>query len=241
MIFKPDLVSFLTLIVLIFPFSLFSKNIISSKDSGQDTLLLPPKNIELTEDERKTIRKNNTAKFSFFMRKKSRRFILLMNLCRTNGPLFVKYAGINYGDEFAGKKIITQFARKKPNDDIPLLRPSVGLYLTSAVHSFFTGIKGTEGHKSLDLRILLFMNFNTLLPGVTRGENCEYGGKNEIESLVNLLGSPAHRANILRRNFMRVGVSRFLHLRYGTNTVSAFSGPKLVDFIFRHRQAKLAK
>jgi hypothetical protein len=191
-----------------------------------------------SREERKFIRKANTAKYALYMGWQPRRFILLMNLARTNGPLLVKYVKEKYGEDYAEEKIIAAFTEINKEQKRAFLRPSLGLHLGAAVHAFLSGVTASEGHGAFMFRNILFLNLNTLVPGVESGENCEYGSRKAIDVLISLLESPGHRANILSKGFMRVGVSRNFHFEYGYNTVSMFSGPKLVDVVFYRKAMK---
>ena len=204
---------------------LHSDNKISTTDNN-DTL-------KYTKEERKEIRKCNTAKFAFFyMGKQSREYIKLMNLCRNDGPLFVKYVHYKYGKEYSSKKLIRHFKVYKEIEKRPYLRPSIALQFTAMFHAIVSGFSGYEGHRWLDFRLYLFLNTNILFGKGLRGENCDYGNRKAIDCLVDLLGSLPHRDNILEKGYMRVGVASFYHTKYKFNQVSTFTGPKLMDIIF---------
>jgi hypothetical protein len=171
----------------------------------------------------------------------SRRFILLMNLARTNGPLLVKYVKEKYGEAYAEDKIIAPFANLNTEQKKAFLRPSLGLHLGAGVHAIVNGITSSEGHGAFMFRNIVFLNLNVLVPGVKSGENCDYGNKKAIDILICLLGSPPHRANILDKKYMRTGVARNFHFQYRYNTVTMFSGPKLVDVIFYRKAVRKTK
>lgn len=191
-----------------------------------------------TKEEKKFIRRANTARYALYMGKEPRRFILLMNLARTNGPLLVKYVQEKYGEDYADEPIIAAFTELNEEQKKPFLRPSFALHLGAASHSLVNGITSSEGHGAFLLRLLMFMNLNSFIPGVKSGENCDYGNRLAIESLIRLLESSGHRANILEKRYMRTGVSRNFHLEYGYNNVTMFTGPKLVDVIFYRKAIK---
>jgi uncharacterized protein YkwD len=200
----------------------------------QASLILGSDTLPLTKAEKKQIRKCNTAKFAFlYMAKQSREFIKLMNLCRNDGPLFYKYIHSKYGKAYSSLKLVEQFLRYKKSEQKPYLRPSILLHFTALFHAIASGISGYEGHRWLDFRLYMFFNLNCLL--CPYGENCDYGSRKAIDCIIDLLGSPPHRSNILDAEFTRVGVASFFHTKYGHNQVSTFTGPKLIDEVLYRR------
>lgn len=196
---------------------------------------------EFSAEEKKALRQSNGTPLAFFHKKQMKEFVRLMNLARTNPPLLKKYIDLIYGPDYTTEMpwalIEKAYARNRKN--ISLLRPSVGLHLGAFYHAVDSGIKGSTGHQNFNDRLLLSLNFNTLRPLITSGENCEYGSRSAINIFEGLINSAPHRANILHPDYMRVGVSRKHHKKYGYNTVTMFSGPKLQDWVLYAKQSHL--
>jgi hypothetical protein len=180
----------------------------------------------LMAQESDVLKRCNTSRFAFYHGKKMKEFIQLMNLARLDGVLLYDY-------------VTAQVPSLK--DDLVLLRfrdgiysckgcaplkPSLGLHLSAWSHAVMSGISGYSGHKAFEARTGLFLNVSN-----TFGENCSYGPNSSIGILMGLLYSPGHRANILDPDYLRVGVSKKFHRVYRRNTVSVFSGKKLIDKI----------
>jgi hypothetical protein len=183
--------------------------------------------------QKKQWRKANTARFAFYMSPRSKKVIRMMNLARL------------YGDDFARiyiepielksayekslyKTLVNMDARKA-------LRPSFGLHMAALSHSVISGFTGRIGHQGFKKRVTLF---SPLSLSNSSSENCEYGSDNAVDITLNLLidrGVPGlgHRRSILSKQFYRTGASSFFHSRYGTNSVTDFSGAGFRDLIFR--------
>ncbi len=208
--------------------------------------------VVLTKEEKQFVRKANTAKYAFYMRKQSRESILLMNLARTNGPLFVKYIQLKYGDEYANKPIVRAFYKINVKQKMTFLKPDYRLHLDACFHAFISGITNYEGHRWFNTRLILSGSFRFLLPniflrnkkqtvlyfGTSAGENCIYGYHKSIDYVIGWLGSPGHRANILNNSFMRVGVSHKWHFGYKCNTVADYYGPRFRDELLHRKIIK---
>lgn len=161
-------------------------------------------------------RRANTARFSFYMGRNQKRTILYMNLARQNGPKFIDLVSKPYIKKHPEHK---EFLIKLKNKKIKRLRPSFRLWLAALPHAVISGIVGSCGHQGFDARMLMTLNFRT------RGENCSYGYSKGIDITLQLLNSPPHKANILDKSYTRAAVSKFLHVKYGWNSVTDFSGP----------------
>ena len=184
-----------------------------------------------SEWNKKEWRKANTARFAFYMSRRSKNVIRFMNLARINGPEFARiYVETRKGKTDYERTLIRTLNRQKPK---PLIRPSFGLKLAAMSHSYASGMSGGTGHYGFNFRLKLFSPLNAYFTG----ENCEYGSKQALDIAVNLLvdfGVPGlgHRKNILDENFVRAGVSSFYHSQYRTNSVTDFSGPNMRDLLF---------
>lgn len=174
----------------------------------------------------------NTARFAFYMDHQMRESIRLMNLARINGPKFSEV----YIEPIPDKTKYEESLIKSLNKQDPkgLLRPSFNIFGSAAVHSFFSGITGYEGHKGFNTRMVLFQPFNS---GKKTGENCDYGNKKALDITLALLidrGVPSlgHRYNILESDFSRIGGSRFLHTEYKWNAVFNYTSANWKDLLF---------
>jgi len=183
-----------------------------------------------SKEELKQLRRCNTARFSCYMRKRSRRIIHLSNLLRVEPSLLSKYIILQTDSNLelsaayrvkTGKRGGTWLPSKTP-----LLRPSFGLYLSSKMHALVSGISGTTGHQELGLRMRLGLNWNMVY-----GENCIYGHENQYDMIVGWIESSGHYQNLVNQGYYRVGVSGFWHSKYGNNYVQVFSGKKLFDLM----------
>lgn len=180
-------------------------------------------------------KKCNTARFSLYMGKQARRTILLMNLSRVAPFFFADSILRKYEDTVKQKNrryIESLYKDLLGLEDMQVLKPSMGLWLSAFSHALVSGFTSYEGHRGLKLRLRLFLNFNG-----TYGENCDYGPRNALDIVMDLLideGIPGlgHRENILSERYYRVGVSKKWHYRYRRNTVMDFSGKKFLDLFF---------
>jgi len=193
-------------------------------------------------------RKANTARFAFYLSKKSKESIRLMNMVRMNGPLFAKTYYIDYllEDSIIKSRADTLSMMHFPHHaslysdlirlkKLPLLRPSFSLHLPASFHAMTSGISGYTGHDKpfrFEVRIKIFGNLNNNI-----GENCDYGNSSAFEAVMSLLIDESvtgvgHRRNILNKNFRRIGCSFKYHKRYGCNYVQDFSTGNLFQRIF---------
>lgn len=174
----------------------------------------------------------NTARFNLVMGARSKEIIRLSNLARTNPELLRKYVLIKYGNEYANRSGIKVSLNKKK--ELPLLKPSYLLWLSAKFHAIASGLTAYEGHRGFKLRTRLFCNFNCMLPYVMSGENCAYGPYKAIDLFLGWMESSGHRANIMNKNYYRIGIGGFIHFsEYRYNMVQNFSGPKIKDVLFR--------
>lgn len=189
-------------------------------------------NNQFSKDEKKELFKCNSALITPYLTTKQKEIIRLCNLGRRNQQLLKKYISIRYGVDYSIIKI-------NYKNKVSLIRPSLLLSLSAGSHAIVSGIKRTQGHYFFKERLLLFGNLNTIFPGVYSGENCYYGKMNAIETFTGWMKSPGHRRNILNSKFKRVGMGSFIHLsKFKNNQVQLFSGPKILDVLFRPNQLK---
>jgi uncharacterized protein YkwD len=184
-----------------------------------------------SQEELSTIKRCNTARFAFYMRKRCRRLVLMSNLLRKDPLLLHKYMSIQTDSSSTNSK--SYFARLNIRHEAdfmretPLLKPSFGLYVSSKIHTINSGLKGRSGHQGLDLRMRLGLNWNRRY-----GENCFYGRLNEYEMMVGWINSDGHYGNLVAKTYYRIGISGFWHRKLGQNYVQVFSGRKPLD-LFR--------
>jgi len=191
--------------------------------------------IELTEEEKKQIRKANTARIRPVIRQNLKEFIKLMNLLRVDPELLGKYVEWKYDAERSKKVQSFAHARKR---EIPLLKPATKLQLSGWLHAFISGMIASEGHQALAFRNAFFLNIAGFLPRNSYGENCEYGSYKAIDVFISLLNSSAHRANMLNREYYRVGIAQFPHWEFRWNTVTVFMGRKLPGHLRYNKKPK---
>lgn len=169
-------------------------------------------------------RKANTTRFAIFMGRSQKRTILYMNLARQDGSKFRSLVIAPYIEKHPDKKSFDVALNSK---GLQPLKPSFRLWLAALPHAIISGIVASEGHQGYDARMALTMNLDVT------GENCSYGYFTGLDVTLQLLNSPPHKANILNPDFYRAGVAKFIHFRYGWNSVTTFSGPKYRDMLFR--------
>jgi hypothetical protein len=169
-------------------------------------------------------RKANTARFAIFMGPSQKRTILFMNLARQDGEKFRALVIAPYIEKHPEKKSFDVSLNSK---GLQPLKPSFSLWLAALPHAIISGLVASEGHQGYDARMAMTLNLDHT------GENCSYGYFKGLDVTLQLLNSPPHKANILEPDFYRAGVSKFIHFRHGWNSVTAFSGPKYRDMLFR--------
>ena len=181
---------------------------------------------------RKEWRKANTARFSFYMSKRSRETIRFMNLARMYGPKFstIYLQPISNKD----KPILSLIYALETRAPKKRLRPSFGLHCAALIHAVHSGYTGETGHSGFEIRTKLF----SLLQNYT-GENCHYGSRDALEIILDLLvdrgSGTGHRENILREKFSKVGAGHFFHKGYGTNMVHDFSSSRMKENLFHKK------
>ena len=173
----------------------------------------------------------NTARFHFYMSKRVRESIRFHNLARLYPDKFSEVYLDSLGKSKKAKVLRKALKKSRP---MQKLKPSVNLYLSSQIHSIYSGISGHTGHALFRPRVALVKPFSFW----EAGENCAYGSYHPLDISLGLLLSPGHRKNILSEDFYRVGGSRFLHWGYGTNTVFNYAPANWIDFSTRIKADK---
>ena len=176
-------------------------------------------------------RKANTARFHFYMSKRVRESIRFHNLARLYPD---KFSEVYLDSLENSKKVIVLRKSLKKSSPMQKLKPSVKLYLSSQIHTIYSGISGHTGHALFLPRMILVKPLS--FRGA--GENCAYGSYHPLDVTMGLLLSPGHRRNILSQDFYRVGGSRFLHWGYRTNTVFNYAPANWIDFSTRIKSDK---
>lgn len=216
----------------------FNKNIMINKITALTAILtflisLPVYSQYNKEDQwtKQEWREANTARFHFYMSKRVRESIRFHNLARMYPDKFSEV----YLDSLDNSKDVSVLRKAlKISTPMQKLKPSVNLYLSSQIHSVYSGISGHTGHALFLPRMILVKPLS--FQGT--GENCAYGSYHPLDVSVGLLLSPGHRKNILSENFSRVGGSRFFHSGYGTNTVFNYAPANWIDFSTRIKPDK---
>lgn len=203
------------------------------------------------EWEKKIYKKANTAKFAFYLSRRSKESIRTMNLMRMNPALFARTYYLDYlvrkelisGNsdtismfKSAHGSLYSELIRTKP---LPRMKPSFALHLSSAFHAITSGISGYTGHDRpmpFSFRLKLFGTFNGNI-----GENCDYGEHDPFGAIMDLaidegVSGYGHRRNLMSKNFIRVGCSFKFHRKYGWNYVQDFSSGNLFE---RKRKRKV--
>jgi len=183
--------------------------------------------VDLSQWDKAVLSKANTASMAFYMSPTAKRVIFYMNLCRMDPQLFLKtvlrqYLDSNYkhNDSRYATDLIAMLKKIKPREP---LKPGFRLFLKARHWAHKTGRSGEEGHGNFDKRFKL-LEINHYV-----GENCDYGSRDAITILMDLLidegiADVGHRKNILDMNFKRVGVSISKHKKYGWDCVMDFRG-----------------
>lgn len=174
-----------------------------------------------TEWDKPEYRVCNTAASADYFSDEEKNVIYILNLARTNPPLFAQtvvkaypeYSGqsrLDRSEYFTG--LLAFLSKKKP---MPLLYPERTLFESARCHAETSGRTGYIGHNRRteacdDLKSFM-------------GECCQYGYKDPLSIVMDLLideGVPSlgHRI-ILFKPHTQIGVSIQPHKKYRWNTV----------------------
>lgn len=175
------------------------------------------------------LEKANTAKEADFMNDTEKKVVLLTNLARMDGELFLKLIAEPYLKQNIEEETSYTRSLRKDLKRTPKLKPlevSKDLYEPALQHATESGKTGRTGHQGFNKRTAAIMkNY------ATAGENCDYGNQEALDILMNLLidegiADVGHRMNILDSSFYYLGVAIAPHKKYGVNCVQIFAGKK---------------
>lgn len=181
--------------------------------------------------EKNVLRELNTAGEADYLNEEEKKVILIMNMARQNGPLFVQTLLADYVEE---KQIennaYLRSLRKDLNNVEGLipLQPERDLSEAARGHASKSGQTGRVGHQDFNKR------FDPLMgnPYTHVGENCSYGYESAMDIVISLLidegvKDHGHRKNILSLSFNSVGVAIRPHKSYRINCVMDFGRRQL--------------
>jgi len=167
----------------------------------------------------------NTAKNVDYLTVNERNVIFYLNLARINGKLFAQTYAQKYIDSTKWKKniyVTSLITTLKNQSYLKPLIPSKEVSDIAKKYAILMGKEGFTGHRDTDKR------FSALKTGYkSRGENCDYGNKNSLAIVMNLLiddgiSSYGHRKNILDKEYNYIGVSIQPHKTYKYTCVMDF-------------------
>jgi len=171
--------------------------------------------------------KANTAKNINYLTDDEKLVILIINLARLDGPLFVENILNNQNNNFSSDNLNSLKNDLSITRDLEPFQPSKGLCKAAEYHAKDMGSNGNTGHISND-----GTTFGDRIRKFGKGgylaENCSYGFSDALAIVLQLLideGVPSlgHRKNILSTNYQYVGISIQPHAAYGSNCVQDFS------------------
>jgi len=171
--------------------------------------------------------KANTAKDATYLTEDGKLVVLIMNIARINGPLFVKNILNNQSNDNSSANFQSLISDLNKTKDLNPFFPASGLSKAAKFHAIDMGDKGTTGHKSSD-GTATFVRIRKYAQGSSMAENCSYGYSDPLEIVLQLLidegvASLGHRKSILNQSYSFVGVSIQPHTAYGYNCVQDFS------------------
>ena len=172
------------------------------------------------------LRELNTASEVNYLNDEEKKVILVMNMARHDGPLFVRTLLDRYVEENqVENSSYLRSLRKDLNNVEGLIPMHPEKDLTSAAlgHATKSGEAGRVGHQDFNKR------FDPLMgnPYTHVGENCSYGYETAMDIVISLLidegvKEQGHRKNILSVDFNSVGVAIRPHKTYRINCVMDF-------------------
>ena len=172
------------------------------------------------------LRELNTASEVNYLNAEEKKLILIMNMARHDGPLFVKTLLADYVEEKqVDNNSYLRSLRKDLNNVRGLipLQPQKDLTAAALGHAIKSGRTGRVGHQDFNKR------FDPLVgnPYNHVGENCSYGYETAMDIVISLLidegvKDHGHRKNILSLSFNSVGVAIRPHKSYRINCVMDF-------------------
>lgn len=172
------------------------------------------------------LRELNTASEVNYLNEEEKKVILIMNMARQNGPLFVQTLLADYVEEKqVDNNSYLRSLRKDLNsvEGLIPLQPEKDLSAAARGHALKSGQTGRVGHQDFNKR------FDPLMgnPYTHVGENCSYGYESAMDIVISLLiddgvKDHGHRKNILSLSFNSVGVAIRPHKSYRINCVMDF-------------------
>lgn len=178
------------------------------------------------EWETNVLRELNTASEANYLNEEEQKVILIMNMARHDGPLFVQTLLADYVvEKQVDNNSYLRSLRKDLNNVEGLipLRPQKDLSAAARGHAIQSGRTGRVGHQDFNKR------FDPLMgnPYTHVGENCSYGYESAMDIVISLLiddgvKDHGHRKNILSLSFNSVGVAIRPHKSYRINCVMDF-------------------
>ena len=176
------------------------------------------------------VRELNTASEVNYLSDEEKKVILVMNMARQDGPLFVRTLLADYVEENqVENSSYLRSLRKDLNNVEGLipLQPEKDLTSAAQGHALKSGETGRVGHQDFNKR------FDPLMgnPYTHVGENCSYGYETAMDIVISLLidegvKDQGHRKNILSVDFNSVGVAIRSHKTYRINCVTDFGHRK---------------
>ena len=176
------------------------------------------------------VRELNTANKVNYLNDEEKEVILVMNMARHDGPLFVRTLLANYVEEKqVENSSYLRSLRKDLNNVEGLipLQPEKDLTAAAQGHAIKSGKSGRVGHQDFNKR------FDPLMgnPYTHVGENCSYGYETAMDIVISLLidegvKDHGHRKNILMVDFNSVGVAIRPHKTYRINCVMDYGQNK---------------
>ncbi len=151
--------------------------------------------------------------------------LILINMARTNGPLFAKlvipfFVDSTKAEQTSYLKSLINELKKQPK--LSPLYYDNELSKVAEGHAISMGNAGKTGHDGFDER------YSKVLGRATEvAENCFYGPKQPIIVVLELLidndvASLGHRKNLLNPAFTHIGFATAPHKTYEYNTVQSF-------------------
>ncbi len=165
----------------------------------------------------------NTAADAGYMTEEEKGVVLLTNLARIDGPLFVETVFARWLEHEKSTDYTRSLVRelKKTSGLTPLV-PQRDLYDIARGHAIKSGKRGQTGHQRFEKR------FKPVMGKYSRvAENCAYGYDKALDIVIGLLVDEGirdlgHRKNMLNKDLNSIGVSIQPHKNYRYNCVMDF-------------------
>jgi hypothetical protein len=163
------------------------------------------------------------------MNKEEQEVIILLNLVRSNPPLFYEKLAKPYLDSIKPKEFYWNSLIKDLTNttSMPMLATNDNLFSMAENHAVCTGKIGHVGHDcpkgfNFNQRLKKYNLNNSYV-----GENCSYGYNSAMDIVMQLLvdedvPSLGHRVNILNKVYKKVGVATRPHAKWESTCVIDF-------------------